>query len=338
MRLALSCVFMVLLSAGLFANGNFSDDFEQGDGPPAGWVNTLGTIPVTVELGEMILATDGTNEGWVWIDTKAFERDFTLQFDITFEPSGSVAEVGKHGGVMFCASEKTNRYSPTMSGYVMDWIDRVDDHGYRFHKWMPGAPVATEIPLIPDGSNPDVVDPGKTWRITAKGPTLTFEVDNEIKGQVDDADYRGRYIGFWGWVNLQRIHIDNVTVTQPLTITATAAPLTGAAPLEVQFDASGSTTPVGTITGYDWDFGDGMTASGAILKHTYSNAGVYTARITVSNSDGSSATCTLDTPISALCPSGDVSPWRSSDVGSPVFPGSARFLDATCMSICAGGR
>ena len=60
--------------------------------------------------------------------------------------------------------------------------------------------------------------------------------------------------------------------------------------LQANFDASQSTAGSGqTITNYAWNFGDGQTASGPSVifpTHNYANAGTYTARVTVTNSQG----------------------------------------------------
>lgn len=58
--------------------------------------------------------------------------------------------------------------------------------------------------------------------------------------------------------------------------------------LSCNFDASGSQDPDGTITGYDWDFGDGATGSGMMRSHTYATAGIYTVVLTVTDDDGAS--------------------------------------------------
>lgn len=73
----------------------------------------------------------------------------------------------------------------------------------------------------------------------------------------------------------------------PLTLLANATPLTGYAPLRVNFSASGS-NGVGPYT-YSWDFGDGSTASGANVSHTYVAIDVYNASVTVTDTIGSTA-------------------------------------------------
>lgn len=70
----------------------------------------------------------------------------------------------------------------------------------------------------------------------------------------------------------------------------TATPTTGTAPLAVSFSAAGSGDADGRIVAYDWTFGDGNTASGASVSHTYANAGSYTATLKVTDDSGLSAT------------------------------------------------
>jgi len=49
-----------------------------------------------------------------------------------------------------------------------------------------------------------------------------------------------------------------------------ANPTTGTTPLTVDFDASASHDPDGTIDAYFWDFGDGQTASNVVTtSHQY---------------------------------------------------------------------
>jgi len=88
------------------------------------------------------------------------------------------------------------------------------------------------------------------------------------------------------------ITVDATPTTDPIAI-FTASPLTGTAPLLVDFDATASIPPTdATITAYDWDFGDGSTGTGAITSHTYATEGTYTAELTVTASNGNTASTT----------------------------------------------
>ncbi len=72
-------------------------------------------------------------------------------------------------------------------------------------------------------------------------------------------------------------------------------------PLSIRFDASNSSDSDGTITSYEWNLGDGNTASGIQVNHTYAVAGDYTVQLTVTDDDGATAvadqmvTITVDT-------------------------------------------
>ncbi len=71
----------------------------------------------------------------------------------------------------------------------------------------------------------------------------------------------------------------------------------------VDLDASTSTSPNGDITSYVWDFGDNSGALGAVSSHTYSAAGAYIVKLTVTDSTGASAilskTVTVGAPANA---------------------------------------
>lgn len=68
----------------------------------------------------------------------------------------------------------------------------------------------------------------------------------------------------------------------------------GPGPLSVDFDGSSSYDSNLPITRYEWAFGDGTTAEGELVSHTYQAAGPgpqsYTATLTVYDSLGASAT------------------------------------------------
>jgi PKD repeat protein len=80
---------------------------------------------------------------------------------------------------------------------------------------------------------------------------------------------------------------------KPPVATASATPMSGVAPLTVGFDGSASYDPDGSIASYGWDFGDGSTASGATPSHTYTNAGSYTATLTVTDNTGATAAASV---------------------------------------------
>jgi PKD repeat protein len=74
--------------------------------------------------------------------------------------------------------------------------------------------------------------------------------------------------------------------SQPPVADLAAMPVSGVAPLMVTFDASGSSYANGTISNYSWNFGDGSIGSGVVTDHTYTDAGQYTAVLTVTDDAG----------------------------------------------------
>lgn len=80
----------------------------------------------------------------------------------------------------------------------------------------------------------------------------------------------------------------------------TRTPATGTAPLLVNFDASASTDPDGTIASYSWDWVDGTAAgSGSTPSHTFTVPSLYPVRLTVTDNDGATASSTLVVEVSA---------------------------------------
>ncbi len=61
---------------------------------------------------------------------------------------------------------------------------------------------------------------------------------------------------------------------------------------EVEFDAGVSSDPDGSITSYEWDFGDGNTSTGVTVTNTYPTNGTYDVSLTVTDDNGTSSTLT----------------------------------------------
>nr|WP_274388033.1 ThuA domain-containing protein [Salsipaludibacter albus] len=83
-----------------------------------------------------------------------------------------------------------------------------------------------------------------------------------------------------------------------------AEPTSGQAPLEVSFDGTGSSDPNGDDLTYEWDFDDDGTvdATGATVTHTYTEAGEYDARLTVTDPAGNDGTITTSIVVGNTAP------------------------------------
>ncbi|HEY1278850.1 MAG TPA: PKD domain-containing protein, partial [Acidimicrobiales bacterium] len=88
--------------------------------------------------------------------------------------------------------------------------------------------------------------------------------------------------------------------TRP-TAVAGATPTSGAAPLAVQFNSTGSSDPDAgdSIVSYAWAFGDNTTGTGAAPAHTYAANGTYTATLTVTDTRGATGTASVTVTVGA---------------------------------------
>jgi len=84
----------------------------------------------------------------------------------------------------------------------------------------------------------------------------------------------------------------NILVSDPPAAVFTMTPQRGVAPVTVQFDASASNDPDGSIVLYSWDFGDNTTGKGKTTAHTYDEEGNYTIMLEVFDNVGISAIVT----------------------------------------------
>ncbi|MEV0715225.1 PQQ-dependent sugar dehydrogenase [Asanoa sp. NPDC050611] len=120
------------------------------------------------------------------------------------------------------------------------------------------------------------------------------------------------------------------TGNQPPTAAVTATPASGNAPLNVTFDASGSTDPdAGEVLSYQWDFTNNGSwdASGVTASYTYTTTGTYTARLRVSDLGGLASEKTVQILVGTGAPTAVIDTPASNPnfkVGDPIaFSGHA---------------
>ncbi len=139
-----------------------------------------------------------------------------------------------------------------------------------------------------DGSGAEGAEVFKTY--TAAG---TFDVTLVVS---DDAGLTG--------VAVQQVAIVAPTAT-PTVVAPPAAIISGpsqvTAGVSAVFDGS-SSSPIGGIASYSWNFGDGGSANGATVNHVFAQAGQYVVSLQVSNTAGQSNQATLVVQVVAAQP------------------------------------
>lgn len=104
-------------------------------------------------------------------------------------------------------------------------------------------------------------------------------------------------------------------------------PQTIALGAQASLDGRGSTDGDGTLASYAWDFGDGLTGSGAQVTHLYAAAGAFVVTLTVTDDDGAIDTdttlVTVQAPPNALPVARAGGPYAASVGQSVQFDGSA---------------
>lgn len=131
---------------------------------------------------------------------------------------------------------------------------------------------------------------------TAQSPAHTYSAAGSYTARYTVTDAAAR-------TATATVAITVTAVSGALVAAAAASPVSGDAPLTVTFSgsATGGTAPYT----YAWNFGDSTAASTAQNPtHTYSAAGLFTARLTVTDAVGATATSTRS--ITAVAVTGDV--------------------------------
>jgi chitodextrinase/predicted DNA-binding WGR domain protein len=162
-----------------------------------------------------------------------------------------------------------------------------------------------------DGSNQvkaSFYDPdGNAWTLTTVDPAAGVPLKpNAYRVAVTRTDTHmfGVWRGSNGHLKLFVLPIDGSGPPPPPpeggdpVASFTATPTSGASPLVVTFDGSASYDTDGSIVSYDWNFGDGGTAAGAIVTHTYTTSGTFSASLTVTDNDGKTGNASGDIQVS----------------------------------------
>ncbi|WP_139326656.1 PKD domain-containing protein [Natrinema saccharevitans] len=161
-------------------------------------------------------------------------------------------------------------------------------------------------------------DAGETASLA--GGELTVASDGTL--QLEDHTKAGTYTFDYRLENEAGSDDATVTVTVEDTTPPTAdagSDLTVDEDTALSFDGSESTDN-GAIDSYEWEFGDGKTATGATPSHTYADPRTYTVDLTVTDTAGNEDTDTVEVTVR------DVTP-PTADAGGDRIVASGQQLD-----------
>lgn len=222
-------------------------------------VSTPTVVNNTVYIGteQSLLALDASTGGIVWESS---------------ESSNGYGTPILHSGTLYVGSNNTLRAISANDGTQMWVFTRPND--------------SVVTPTVHDGTvyfgsrdeNLYAVDADtgeRAWEFTGADHYMRFTTVVESPSDGDSVGARVN-LGTLGhhnvWASRARSSGPNAVITRS---TGTLSP--GGT---VTVDASNST---GQIDTYEWDFGDGTTATGQTVSHSYDTRGTYTVSLTVSN-------------------------------------------------------
>jgi len=143
---------------------------------------------------------------------------------------------------------------------------------------------------------PVVGDGSVTWKFDWQAPTTTGSYTLYGAGLSTNGD--NSTTGDGAATTTYRVVVSTNASRSPRAVIH--APLTTQLNTTVSFDGSASSDPDGFINQYEWDFGDGNTASGAQVTNTFDVAGIYTVKLTVTNSDNLTNTTFQDISVGGM--------------------------------------
>lgn len=228
-------------------------------------------------------------------------------------------EVSLNGNALFSFSDSTP--SRLLSG--MAGIENYDSNVKydRFTVSAIGSTVPPQLQAITVTPPNPTIQTGATQAFTATGhfsdgstqnltASVTWASSNTAVATISNqpgSQGRATGVAAGGATISATDPASNISGSTGLTVTAAANqapiariaanPTSGTVPLTVHFDGSTSSDPDGVIASYAWSFGDGSNGTGATTDHTYTTAGTYTARLTVTDNQGAQATAQISVTV-----------------------------------------
>jgi uncharacterized repeat protein (TIGR03803 family) len=219
-------------------------DASDYNGPPLADVETFNQAAQTTSLG---FALNATNLVWTTGgDANWFVESTNTHDNVSAAQSGAITD----------SQQTWIQTTITGPGTLTFWWQVSSESGYDFLEFDIDGNRQVEI----SGTGQDWAQ--ETYSIASGMHTLRWRYSKDSGGS-DGTD-----AGF-----LDEVSYVGAPPTPGLIVTA--SPLTGQAPLTVQFTSPSADSTGNTVTNWNWNFGDGATSTAQSPSHIYTNLGSF---------------------------------------------------------------
>ena len=205
----------------------------------------------------------------------------------------------------------------TSAGTFLATVTVTDDDGatamasVELERVLNVFPTAAAAATPSAGKGPLTVQLSSAGSEDTDGTIAAYAWDFETDGIIDSTDPDATHVYPPGEYTATLTVTDDSGDSDVKTLTIVSLPnvlpvpvansdvASGNAPLSVAFTGSDSVDPDGAITGYEWDFGDGGSSTDADPTHVYTNEGEYSAVLTVTDTDGATASAGITITVAA---------------------------------------
>ncbi len=167
-----------------------------------------------------------------------------------------------------------------------------------------------------------------------------YDDDGQVQNQSYYAYYDPSFGGYFsGWANLNALAANGAwliravgnsgggTTNQPPVAVAQVSPNPAQINESVSFNGSGSYDNDGQVNSYLWEFGDNTTSNQSNATHSYSQAGQYNYKLTVTDDKGAT-----NQAVGQINVSDQASPWTITPVSGNIPSGSQQNIKVTFNS------
>ena len=274
-------------------------------------VAELNAPQMSVEVPDGWGITEQTAEGpsayndgtWTWLsgDDEGVDVSYTVEYTVSVPEDASPGEysISADGSALSPADSASTSDSDSTTITVED-PDQNEDPTASFTA-SPSSPEAGETVSFDASDSSDADGTIESYEWDFDGDGETDATGEQVTNAFDAAgDYDVTLTVTDDGATAQATQTVSVSEVPNQDPTASiSGPSSAQVDEQVTFDAADSSDADGSIESYEWDFGDGETATGQSVSHTFDSAGDYTVELTVTDDDGATATATQSVSVSS---------------------------------------